>query len=317
METPIALVIFNRPEQTKRVVDALRMVKPTLLYVTADGPRTPEEKILCEKTREVIEGIDWPCTVKKQYSDTNLGCGVNESRAFSWIFSEVDRAILLEDDCLPHQTFFKYCEELLEKYKDDARIMSISGNFFQQENKNFTSPYSYYFSSLPHVWGWATWKRAWEKYDYSMSSWPELRKSKKLASWFKYPAMYEYWSNVWDQYYRDNENNWDARWVFACAVNEGISINPCVNLVTNIGFGEDATHSKTFDNTAEIESHPMLFPLLHPPTTGIDYAADEFTLRNNFGVDDKLFYRLVRPIKTHFPRAYQKAKDILLPFLRR
>lgn len=310
MNTPIALIIFNRPKQTKEVFETLRKIKPTKLYVIADGPRHENERDACEKARAIIDTIDWECDLKKKYSDKNLGCGINESKGLDWVFENEETAIILEDDCLPDDTFFRFCTELLEKYKDDKSVMHISGNFFQQKNKNFRDNHSYYASILPHVWGWATWRRAWQKYDYNLTSWPQTKKDGSLIPWFNNPAAYEYWSGIWDEYKTYEVNNYDARWVFACMINHAICINPTVNLITNIGFDESATHTKTPDDSANIPTTPMQFPLNHPASLNINYKADKYTFRKNFGVDEKLIYRIVRPIKTRFPKQYRALKRL-------
>lgn len=315
MKTAIALIIFNRPKQTKQVIDALRQIKPTKIYVVADGPRNEKEKIRCKETRDIIEQIDWKCDVKKKYSDKNLGCGINESLGLDWVFENEDQAIILEDDCLPHPSFFPFCEELLEKYRDTNSVMHISGNFFHQKNRRFNDKNSYYASILPHVWGWATWKRAWNKYDYDMNLWPDAKKNNKLVEWFKNPAAYEYWSKIWDEYRNNNVNNYDARWVFACMINNGICINPTVNLITNIGFDENATHTKVPDESANIPTKPMNFPLIHPTTLKINYQADDYTFKKNFGIDEKILHQILRPIKNHFPNLYWRTRNYLKKFI--
>jgi len=249
------------------------------------------------------------CTQKK-YSEKNLGCGVNESEGLDWVFEQEDQAIILEDDCLPHPSFFPFCTELLERYKNDEKIMHISGNFFQQKNQKFKEKNSYYGSILPHVWGWATWRRAWKKYDYGLVNWPEVKQNQTLAPWFKNPAAYEYWASVWDQYYKEKVNNYDARWVFACMINKGICINPTVNLITNIGFDESATHTKVPDESANIPTEEIIFPIIHPAKITINFQADAFTFRKNFGIDEKIHHQILRPIKNMFPKSYWKLRNI-------
>lgn len=310
MKTPVLLVIFNRPRQTKEIFERLRSIKPSKLYVVADGPRTDDEKVACDSARSIIDTIDWKCDLKKKYSEFNLGCGINESCGIDWVFQQEEEAIILEDDCLPHPSFFRFCTELLEKYRHDEKIMHISGNFFQQKNRRFHTNSSYYGSTLPHVWGWATWKRAWKKYDYNLNEWPEAREGKILDKWFNNSAAQEYWSMVWNQYYNEKVNNYDARWVFACIINQGICINPTTNLVTNIGFDELATHTKVPDESANIPAYEMKFPLTHPGKLSINYQADMFTLRHNFGVDEKMRHRMLRPIKNTFPKLYWTIRNI-------
>ena len=165
METPIAFFIFRRPETTRRVFEQIRKVKPLKLFVVADGGRNEEEWKKCHAARAVIEAVDWPCEVIKNYADKNFGCKIRISSGLDWVFQNTEKAIILEDDTLPHESFFRFSEELLRHYKDNPKIMHISGVNFQQKNSDFRCSDSYYFSRLPHIWGWATWKRAWKNYD--------------------------------------------------------------------------------------------------------------------------------------------------------
>ena len=160
LKTPVAFIIFNRPSLTQIVFNTIRQAKPKQLFVIADGARFPEEKEKCQQARDIIRQVDWDCEVLANYSDVNLGCGKRISSGISWVFEHVEAAIILEDDCLPHLSFFRYCENLLDYYRDDERVMAIGGDNFQDGNKK--TPYSYYFSKYPHVWGWATWRRAWK-----------------------------------------------------------------------------------------------------------------------------------------------------------
>lgn len=310
--TPILLVVFNRPDTTRPVFDAIRKIKPKYLFIAADGPRKTREDDTekCRRVKEIFSDIDWPCEVKTLFHEQNLGCKTAESSAFDWFFEHVDMGIILEDDCLPDQTFFRYCAELLEKYKDNEQVMHISGNNFQRGNSRFKCNESYYFSTLPNSWGWATWRRAWQKYDVDIKRWPKLRDSKKLERAFNNHGGYEYWSKVWDQYYRGEIDSWDGQWVLSCAENGGLCINPSFNLVTNIGWGEDATHCKIENSNAKLETVSMTFPLKHPAKINVYKDADNYTIREVFRVDNKLHYRLVRPFKIVFPSFYSVAKKL-------
>lgn len=168
MSTPIALIIFNRPDLTIRVFSKIARAKPKTLFVIADGPRSdhPGDIKKCAEARSIIESVDWDCTVHKNYSDINLGCGRRLASGISWVFEKVEEAIILEDDCLPHPTFFRFCKELLERYRDDERIMQINGQNFQ--HKSMRTSYSYLFSYSNNCWGWATWRRAWQHFDMEM-----------------------------------------------------------------------------------------------------------------------------------------------------
>lgn len=310
MKTPVAFIIFKRLEETKLVFEAIRAAKPEILLIIADGPRREDERAICEQTRQITGKVDWPCDVRTNYSDKNLGCRTRVSSGLDWVFQQVDRAIILEDDCVPDPTFFPFCDELLERYKDDEQVMSVSGNFFQQRNKHFQNKDSYYASMIPHIWGWATWRRAWAEYDVDLTRWPEVKSRGDLEKYFDNPGSYEYWARIWDQYYDKKIDSWDGQWFFACAANRGICLNPTVNLISNIGFGTQATHTKSLNEFAEMPVGQIRFPLCHPEKIAIDHAADAFTFRQNFGIDKKMRYRLLRPFKTRFPGLYQALRRL-------
>lgn len=310
---PILFVVFNRPETTRPVFEEIRKRRPAFLYIAADGPRPgrPDDTERCREVRKIVADVDWPCEVKTLFSEKNLGCKVAESSAFNWFFKNVEMGICLEDDILPDQSFFPYCEELLERYKDDERVMHISGDNFQQNNPQFSCKESYYFSQIPHVWGFASWRRAWNLYDVQIKRWPEIKKSCALVSAFPDPGVYEYWSYVFDRYYDGRINSYDGQWVFACALHGGVCINPKVNLVSNLGFGKGSTHTK--DDTlwfANLPKTAMPFLLIHPKNISINRTADAWTYRELFGINKKIYHRILQPIKTRFPKIHSRAKKL-------
>ena len=311
-QTPILFVVFNRPDATKLVFEEIRKIRPAFFYIAADGPRQNrlDDVEKCRKVREIVANIDWPCEVKTLFREKNLGCKKAESSAFDWFFGHVEKGIILEDDCLPNQSFFPYCEELLERYKDDKRVMHISGDNFLRKNSQFKRDESYYFSHIPHVWGWASWRRAWNLYDVEIKRWPEVKKLRALVPVFNNPGVYEYWSYVWDKYYANKIDSYDGQWVFACALYGGVCINPTVNLISNIGFGDDSTHTKNLQWFANMHTETINFPLIHQKNVSVDYAADAFTFRELFGIDKKPLHRIIRPFKTAFPGFYQKIKRL-------
>lgn len=282
LTTPVAFLIFNRPAETKRVFESIRRAKPPILLIVADGPRTAAETRLCNETRAIVENIDWPCDVRRNYSDVNLGCKQRVSSGLSWVFREVERAIVLEDDCLPHPTFFRFCQELLEHYQNDERVMHISGDNFQHNNPAFTSHESYYFTNVPHIWGWASWRRAWARYDVSMSTWPQARRNRTLAKVLPDEPSVARWTDKFQNYYEGKINSWDGQWSYACLINNALCICPSVNLISNIGFSSTATHSSqpsNMDVLANLPVQEMKFPLFHPPskqlnTVAVNYVAD-------------------------------------------
>jgi hypothetical protein len=284
LSTPVALMIYKRPDTTARVLAEIAKAKPPKLLVIADGPRPniPGEAEEIAATRAVIEQVDWECEVLKNYADTNLGCGTRVSSGLSWVFNNVDEAIILEDDCLPHPTFFRFCEELLEKYRYDQRIMAISGDNFQPARRN---SYSYYFSSLAQVWGWASWSRAWQYYDFDISLWPKIREGNLLQNILSSSKTVNYWNYIFQNIFDKNFDTWDHQWVFTCFINNGLTIMPNDNLVSNIGFGPSATHTKSrnkYSFFAFYPTKPMEFPLSHPPYIIRDKIADDFTQNNMF-----------------------------------
>lgn len=282
LNTPIAFLIFKRPDTAEKVFRAIREAMPSRLLVVADGPRAdrPGESELCAQTREIIERVDWDCEVLTNYSDVNLGCKRRVSSGLDWVFGEVEEAIILEDDCVPHPSFFRYCGELLERYRDDKRVMSISGNNFQFGRKR--SEYSYYFSRYVHVWGWATWRRAWEENDVNMKLWPEVRESGWLGDILQDNRAEQYWQQIFENTHQNRIDTWDYAWVFSCWVQSGLNTLPNANLVSNIGFGSAATHTSEESPLADLPTEPMSFPLSHPPFVVRDARADNFTQNRVF-----------------------------------
>jgi hypothetical protein len=266
VKTPVAFLIFNRPDTTQKVFDAIRQAKPEKLLVVADGPRAdrPGEAEKCEACRAIIDGVDWECEILTNYSDVNLGCKRRVSSGLDWVFQQVEEAIILEDDCLPHTTFFRFCEELLEFYKTDTRIVHINGT-----NNGIITPNSgasYRFSKLTNVWGWASWRRAWKYYDVNITFWTELVKQKTLLDGV-FTSKHEIGlrSKIWQDVYDGKIDSWDYQWYLTCICQSGISIVPNQNLVSNIGFGFDATHTKNLDHQfANLSTEVIEFPLVHP-----------------------------------------------------
>jgi hypothetical protein len=314
LETPVALIIFNRPKETARAIAAIRAVRPKRLFVIADGPRNDLEKTLCDETRAVVEtAVDWPCDVQKNYSATNLGCGMRPVTGITWVFEHAEAAIIVEDDCIPDPSFFYFAEELLRKYANDERVMHVAASSFQENNPQFHIRESYYESFLPNCFGcWATWRRAWKHYDYDIRQWPVLRDSGALAKAFGDPAAYERFERTWNDYYEKRiVDSWDGQWHFACMSRNAFCLTPSVNLVRNIGFNERGTHTKQADRRSDLPVHPMPFPLVHPSTLAFDRGADAYTFRFYFGIDQKLRYRVLRPVKNLFPGGYAWMKRML------
>lgn len=279
METPVALLVFNRPHTTQKLFKAIRQAKPKKLFIIADGPRKdkPKESLLCEETRAIFSQIDWKCEVYKRYSDVNIGLKENVSSGINWVFENTEKAIILEDDCLPTPDFFKFCEENLDRYQHDKRIMMICGTNLLGEWK--PNCQSYHFSYHQHCWGWATWKRAWSYYDSEMSLWKKECFQNQLKHLVGNHQRYLSYKNRFDNVYTNKVSSWAIRWHYSCLTQSGMSIIPAVNLITNIGFGEDATNTQSKDLRAFLPTRKMQFPLQLPETVirDIDYEDKIFT----------------------------------------
>ncbi|MEH2331847.1 CmcI family methyltransferase [Nostoc sp.] len=277
LSIPVALIFFHRTDTTQRVFEAIREAQPPTLLVICDAPRTDKEGEAeqCAATRAIINQVDWECEVLTNYSDINLGPRKRISSGLDWVFEQVEEAIILEHDCLPHPTFFRYCEELLEKYRDNERITIISGNNFQFGRKR--TEYSYYFSRYSHIWGWATWRRAWNKYDVSIQKWNHLKGISWLDAFLQNKQATMYWSKIFEAV-SNGFDTWDYSLLFSLWVNEGLSVLPEVNLVSNIGFGSNAENCKdVYSPLANMLVEPMRFPLQHPHSIVRNSEADDFT----------------------------------------
>jgi hypothetical protein len=263
--TAVAFIIFNRPDATKRVFAEIARARPPQLLVVGDGSRSNREGE-AEKVaacRAVIDRVDWPCEVLTNFSEINLGCKVRVSSGLDWVFEQVPEAIILEDDCLPHPTFFRFCQELLERYRDDHRIGMISGSNFQF---GYTlNNDSYYFSNMNHIWGWASWRNRWQQdYDVKMECWPKVRDEGRVADWVSDKSVQYYLIEILNKVFKGDIDTWDYQWYFASRCNGRVSIMPNINLISNIGFGSNATHTTRENKFANLPIKSISFPLIHP-----------------------------------------------------
>lgn len=266
LETPVVFIIFNRPELTIKTFNEIAKARPRTLLVIADGPRInkPEDAKLCKATREIIENIDWKCNLFTNYSGVNMGCGRRIATGLSWVFERVEEAIILEDDCLPHPDFFQYCSDLLKKYREDPKIMMISGTNILGDWKSPRQGYHYsYYGS---IWGWATWRRAWASYDFDMQEWEDPEIQKRIKELLNDDEQFEQRSEIFSNMCRPNATDtWDTQWTFARLRHEGLAVVPSVNLISNHGFSEQATHTKEFiAGLAELSLSPLRMPLIPP-----------------------------------------------------
>lgn len=295
LSTPVVFLIFRRPDTTQRVFERIAQAKPKQLFVVADGPRTPEEAQKCQEARAIINQVDWDCEVHTNYADQNMGLRRRISSGLNWVFEQVEQAIILEDDCLPHPTFFRYCKELLEKYQDNERVMHISGDNFGYHRPKGVSD-SYYFSMFAHVWGWATWRRAWAKYDVDMTSWGDSTFRETVLSRFP-KNQRAYWRYMWNLTYREQKKTWAFQWVYACVAHEGLCVMPYENQITNIGMGAEGTNTKNSESSlANLYTSDIYFPLEHP--THMIHNSDADALSTYlFFRQTSLLRRLKRKVK--------------------
>jgi hypothetical protein len=265
LKTPVAFIIFNRPDTTARVFAEIAKARPPKLLVVGDGARANRagETDKVATTRAIIERVDWPCEVLTNFSEVNLGCKVRVSSGLDWVFEQVPEAIILEDDCLPHPTFFRFCEEMLEHYRDDLRIGMISGDNFQFGK--ITNDDSYYFSKYNFIWGWASWRNRWkDHYDIGIKRWPKMQEEDRIKDWFDIAVERNYWNNIFDQIYANKIDTWDYQWYFSSLVNNRLTIVPNSNLISNIGFGLDATHTTSGSPLDNLTMEQISFPVKHP-----------------------------------------------------
>lgn len=289
MRSAVLFLVFNRPDTTRRVLESIRQARPPRLYVAADGPRMARagEAQRCAEVRALASAVDWPCEVRTLFRDENLGCRRAVSGGISWFFEHEAEGIIVEDDCVADPSFFAYADELLARYRDDPRVMCVSGDNFI--SGSWRPEASYYFSQFVHIWGWATWRRAWSLYDAEMNGWKLADKAQSLQSWLPGQRQAQaFWRNCFDAVAAGKVDTWDYQWVYTCWRHGGLSAMPATNLISNIGFGPDATHTVTPESKlARLPVSPLEMPLRHPPTIHADRGADLWTTRNVFGIDER------------------------------
>ena len=284
MSTPIAYFVFNRPEITATTFEAIRQQRPRQLFIIADGPRPgmPSDVQRCADVRAVVSQVDWPCEVHHNWADTNMGCGSRVSSGIDWVFESVEMAIILEDDCLPHPDFFRFCDELLERYANDDRVIAISGDNFQ--NGAVRGDGSYYFSKYSHIWGWATWRRAWEHFDADLGFWPEWSQTNAWLDLCPDPVERTYWKGIAERMRNNEIDSWAYPWILCAFHQNGLTATPNANLVTNIGFGPDATHT-TSRNPQHAVGLSALGEIVPPSEKAGDISADAYDFDHRFGGD--------------------------------
>jgi glycosyltransferase involved in cell wall biosynthesis len=274
--TPILFIIFNKPESSARVFETIRAAAPLRLYIASDGarPNRPDDDERVAACRELINKVDWPCEVKTLFREENLGCGRNISGALNWFFEQEEMGIIMEDDCLPDASFYPYCEELLLRYKDEPRVMHISGVNFQGGRR--WADADYFFNTIQHCWGWATWRRAWQLYDFNMSDFDTFKKSAQVKNISNKAQIRQWWITFLENAIaKGNFTYWSVQWSYCIWKNGGVCINPNVNLVSNIGYGPDATHTTWEDFMSNNPTEPIHLPLRHPSRIRIERKSEE------------------------------------------
>lgn len=285
--TPVLVIIFNRPELTRKIFDQIRKVKPLFLFIAADGPRpgVPDDLEKCAATREISNQINWECELRTLFREDNRGCGHGPAEAITWFFDHVEEGIILEDDCLPDERFFPFCAELLERYRTNEHIAMISGtNLLGQWKPNRQS---YLFSALGGTWGWASWRRAWIYFDYSAAAWKTAEGKQRVAETLGRKSFFRHFSNEFDFYFKEQRRDvWDFQWYFSRLYHGGYSIVPAVNLISNMGFDGDGTHTFGAKSLSSLKpTYALSFPLKHTPM-----EVDQF-------YDWYLFERFISPAK--------------------
>jgi hypothetical protein len=283
LNTAVLFLVYNRPDNTKQVFESIRQAKPPRLYIAADGAKDgkPSDAERVKEVRKISTAVDWPCEVKTFFRDKNLGCKEACSQAIDWFFEQEEQGIILEDDCVPHLDFFAFCENLLDHYCNDERISVISGDNFQ--NMKWRGDASYYFSKYTHIWGWATWRRAWKHYQGDMNFWPDWKISNDWKKYKSDKVERKYWQKIFDRCYAGQIDTWDYPWMASIWYKKGLTAIPNVNLVSNIGFGEDATHTKDKSNKFSKIPTSKISHIIHPSQVIINIEADKFIFDNICG----------------------------------
>ncbi|QHS63038.1 glycosyltransferase family A protein [Chitinophaga agri] len=299
MDTPVLLLIFNRPAQTMRILESIRMQQPARLFIAADGPRPlkPGDAALCQETREtVLNYIDWPCEVSTLFREQNMGCAKAVSSGINWFFSQVEEGIILEDDCLPDPTFYHFCTTLLEHHRHNDQVMHIGGSNYQAGIIRGNA--SYYYSRYAHIWGWATWRRAWQYYDVSLQRY-------RHASREDLPPQFE---RELDAFFEERMDTWDTQWFLSVLFNKGLAITPNTNIIRNIGYGKEATHTKNEPAWFKKMVYGSISHIIHPDTLTPDSEADAYTLDTVFR--SSYLFHMVRKIVKSNPLLYNLYKRI-------
>ena len=310
LKTPLLFLVYNRPEITKKVFSRIKKSKPEKLYIAADGPKSNEDKLNTDKTRDIFNNIDWNCNLKKLYNNENLGCRKSVKNSIDWFFQNEERGIILEDDCLPNATAFIFFEKLLKKYSNSKKIMHISGVNYLKGSLKIDS--SYYYSAIANINGWATWRESWNGYDDIYRDLPTFEKKNMIKNFFSDKITQKFWIEVYRRNYHNEDTSWSWPYLFSIMNRGGMAISPAVNLISNIGYGANSVHTKNSrDRFANMSTFTIKPPFISPKKFELNKRADSLTNRNfyritllNYGVKLilkklKLFY-FFKKIKKSF-----------------
>lgn len=292
-KSPILFLVFNRPDTTLRVFEQIRNAQPKKLYIAADGPRenNDNDKEKCNKVKEIVSKVDWDCEIETLYREKNLGCKYAVSSSITWFFEKEEKGIILEDDCLPSIDFFRFCDEMLCYYEDDTRVRFITGSNFQNGIKR--SDATYYFSKLSHVWGWASWRRVWKDYDVELKKYESVDYQLLFKNIFSLEILAEDWSTIFSNLLQNKINTWDYQLAITNMFNNGLSVIPNVNMISNIGFGNDATHTFETNGFDNLEYGELEGTIIHPKTFVISHEADLYTMYREHNIEARERNRVV------------------------
>lgn len=284
-QSPVLFIVFNRPESTQRVFEQIRLARPSQLFVAADGARAerPGEADVCEQVRAIATNVDWPCDIATLFRSENLGCRLAVQGAIDWFFENVEQGIILEDDCVPVPSFFRYCDELLNRYADDRTVAQICGSTFVPGAAGASS---YYFTHYADIWGWATWRRSWALSDVDMKDWPEWRDNggmKRLHG--SSEALITVWQKIFDDTYAGAIDTWDYQWMFVCWKHHLKSIKPARMQIQNIGFDHNATHTGTVVPDYVTPALELEFPLRHPTSQVVNPATERRIAKLRYNIN--------------------------------
>jgi hypothetical protein len=309
--TPVLLLIYRRHALSLRVLDAIRRVKPIILYIAsnAPNPEIPDDKSRVELTRSIISHVDWACDLKTKIYTDHMNVQDSISQSINWFFDNEESGIILEDDCIPDIQFFKFCQILLDKYKDNPRVWNICGTNYQDGvNRGL---HSYYFSHYTHCWGWATWRRAWKHFDINTTLWPLIKDESYFKSILPDCNERRYWTRIFDNvHYFNKPLTWDYQWFFTCLVNGGLSVIPNSNLVSNKGFDNLGTNSSPGQKSGgQLLSVDTSYQLTsHPPFIARNNTADSYTFYKYY--DNRPFKLAVNKLSNGLPYIRQILKGV-------